>query len=88
MSIAQAIRKSLAGHAKSVLQAMGPKAKPLEMVNRLESTFGQVASGEAVLQEFYTADQRSDESLVDWGTQTCAYTTNINKIMFQWGLKK
>ena len=67
ISIAQAIRKSLTGQARSVLQAMGPKAKPEQMISRLESIFGNVASGEAVLQEFYTAEQRQDESTVDWG---------------------
>ena len=67
ISIAQAIRKSLTGQARSVLQAMGPKAKPEQIISRLESIFGNVASGEAVLQEFYTAEQRQDESTVDWG---------------------
>ena len=67
ISIAQAIRKSLIGQAKSVLHAMGPKARPEDMIKRLESVFGNVASGEAVLQEFYTAEQRADESTVDWG---------------------
>ena len=67
ISIAQAIRKSLTGQARSVLQAMGPKAKPEQMISRLESIFGNVASGEAVLQEFYTAEQRQDASTVDWG---------------------
>ena len=67
ISIAQAIRKSLTGQARSVLQAMGPKAKPEQMISHLESIFGNVASGEAVLQEFYTAEQGQDESTVDWG---------------------
>ena len=34
---------------------------------RLESKFGNVASGEAVLQEFYTAYQEENESVTDWG---------------------
>lgn len=67
ISIAQAMRKSLSGRAKSVLQGMLPTAGPNDIIARLESNFGNVASGEAMLQEFYTAQQRFDEDIVDWG---------------------
>lgn len=67
IDIAQAIRKALKGQAKKVLLTMGPSAKPQDMVKRIESVFGNVASGEAVLQEFYTAQQGVDESVADWG---------------------
>ena len=67
IAIAQNIRRSLVGQAKSVLQAMGPKATSRQILSRLQSIFGNVASGEAIMQEFYTAEQRFDESTVDWG---------------------
>ena len=67
IDIAQAIRKALRGQAKKVLLTMGPSAKPQDMVKRIESVFGNVASGEAVLQEFYTAQQDVAESVADWG---------------------
>lgn len=67
VSISQAIRKSLRGQAKKVLLNMSPSAKPLEIIRKIENVFGNVASGEAVLQEFYTAEQSSEESVADWG---------------------
>ena len=67
ISISQAIRKSLKGQAKKVLLPMGPTATPSDIIKKLESVFGNVASGEAVLQEFYTAEQSADETVADWG---------------------
>ena len=66
-SIAQAIRKSLRGQAKRVLLPMGTSAPVEKIISRLEGVFGNVASGESVLQEFYTATQKVDESVATWG---------------------
>lgn len=65
--IAQAIRKSLKGQAKRVLIPLGTIATVDEMLTKLETIFGNVASGESVLQSFYTASQRADESVAAWG---------------------
>lgn len=65
--IAQAIRKSLKGQAKKVLLPMGTSATVSTIMDRLEGVFGNVATGESVLQEFYTATQKSDESVTAWG---------------------
>ena len=37
------------------------------MFSRLEGVFGNVATGESILQEFYTASQKADESVTAWG---------------------
>ena len=37
------------------------------MLSRLEGVFGKVATGESILQEFYTASQKADESVTAWG---------------------
>ena len=37
------------------------------MLSRLEGVFGNVATGESILQEFYTASQKADESDTAWG---------------------
>ena len=37
------------------------------MLSRLEGVFGNVATGESILQEFYTASQKADESVTAWG---------------------
>ena len=65
--VAQAIRKSLKGQAKKVLLPMGTSASVSTIMDRLEGVFGNVATGESVLQEFYTATQKSDESVTAWG---------------------
>ena len=67
ISITQAIRKSLRVPAKRVLLPLGPNANPTEIVNRLQSVYGYVASCDAVIEEFYTAEQRPEESVADWG---------------------
>ena len=36
-------------------------------MHKLERTFGNVASGQTVLQEFYTAEQTENESVTLWG---------------------
>ena len=66
-SIAQAIRKSLRGQAKCVLLPMGTSANIQDILDRLEGVFGNVASGESALQEFYMASQKQDESVAAWG---------------------
>lgn len=65
--VAQAIRKSLKGQAKKVLLPMGTSATVSSIMDRLEGVFGNVATGESILQEFYTATQKSDESVTAWG---------------------
>lgn len=66
-AIAQAIRKSLTGQAKRVLLPMGTSPTVEEILSKLDGIFGNVATGESVLQEFYTAEQRQDESVATWG---------------------
>ena len=65
--IAQAVRKSLKGPAKRVLLPLGPSVSIKDMLSRLEGVFGNVATGESILQEFHTASQKADESVTAWG---------------------
>ena len=67
IAIVQAIWKSLRGQARNVLFTLGSSAKAVDILERLESVYGNVASGEAVLQEFYTVHQEEEESVTDWG---------------------
>lgn len=63
----QALRNSLKGQARRVLFTLGPEATTEQILQKLEKTFGNVASGQTVLQEFYTAEQRENESVTLWG---------------------
>ena len=65
--IAQAIRKSLRGWAKRELASIGVSPSVEMMLNRLENAFGNLASGQSLLQEFYSTSQKQDETAVAWG---------------------
>ena len=66
VSLPEAFGKSLKGPAKRVLLPLGPSVSIKDMLSRLEVIFGNVSTGESILQEFYTAAQKADES-VAWG---------------------
>ena len=63
----QVMRNSLKGEARRVLFTLGPEATADDIMQKLQVTFGNVASGQTVLQEFYTAEQRENESVTLWG---------------------
>ena len=65
--IGQAIRKSLRGQAKRVLLPMGVTATIEDIMDRLESVFGNVATGMSTLQEFFTSSQKEQETVAAWG---------------------
>ena len=62
----QLIRNSLKVPARNTLLTLGPLASSQEILKKLESVFGNVASGQSILQEFYTAFQQPDESVTMW----------------------
>ena len=66
-AITQAVRKSLRGQAKRVILPLGPSAKMEDLVERLENVFGNVASGQSILKEFYTATKGETETITAWG---------------------
>ena len=65
--INQSLRNSLIGQARAVTVTLGPKATSQEIIDKLESVFGNVATGASVLQEFYSASQGPKESVTLWG---------------------
>ena len=65
--VSQAIRNSLKGHARKALSTLDPLTNSDGIISKLESLFGNVASGLSILQEFFTAAQKSDETVTMWG---------------------
>ena len=59
--MAQAIRKLLAN------QAMGTKVTVTEILERLKTVFGNVVTGDSILEQSHTAVQKQDETVVAWG---------------------
>lgn len=65
----QAVRNSLSGKTRKILLTLNSKATTPEIVEKLESVYGNVTSGETVLAEFYSAKQRKEESVSEWGVR-------------------
>ena len=68
-AISQAIRKSLKVPAKRVLLAMSITASSRDIISILETVNGNVACGQAVMQEFYTAEQSAEENVAEWAVR-------------------
>ena len=64
--VGQYIRNSLKVPARNTLLTIGPMASSQEMIDKLTSVFGNVASGQSIMQEFYTAVQQPEESVTMW----------------------
>ena len=67
--ISQTIRKSLRVPAKRALLAMSTTASSRDIISRLENVYGNVACGQAVVQEFYTAVQSAEENVAEWAVR-------------------
>lgn len=65
-AVAQCIRNSLKQPAKKAVARCSPSASSQDLVDKLQNTFGNVASGESVLTEFYTSEQKPSESITMW----------------------
>ncbi|XP_069125490.1 zinc finger CCHC domain-containing protein 12-like [Argopecten irradians] len=65
--ILQAIRKSLRGIARQTLIPLGLRATLSEILRKLDTFLGNVASDEVVLQQFYSATQKEGESVTAYG---------------------
>ena len=61
--IAQPVRKSLRNPAKKVLLPLGTTAAVDTIMDKLDGVFGNVAKGQSVLKEFYTAAQMESETV-------------------------
>lgn len=65
--VSQAIRHSLKGEARRGLLSLSALATSQEIMTKMESVFGNVVSGESVLQQFYCAVQTDGETVTSWG---------------------
>lgn len=65
-NISYAVRRSLKGDAGTIAMHLGAKASPVEIINKLDSIFGDVGKKEELLAQFYRAKQADDESVTKW----------------------
>lgn len=60
------VRKSLKAGPARVAMRLGEKASTQELLERLHNLYGSVESSEELLSEFYQANQRENENVVQW----------------------
>ena len=64
--ILQAIRRSLRGSSSEVLMTLGEDVTVEEVLAKFDHLFGNVLPPEIVLEQFYSARQKDDESVTLW----------------------
>lgn len=65
----QAIRTSLKGSARSLLIPLGENANVADILEKLDGFYGNVSSGETLIQSFYNDYQKDTESIVSYGSR-------------------
>lgn len=75
-NILQAIRRSVRGTAVDVITSLPFSATPADVLKKFEGFFGDVLSGETLMQLFYNAHQDPEQSVASWA---CELETVLNK---------
>lgn len=65
----QAVRKSLKGLARSMLVSVGDKDSLEGIMKKVDTFFGNVASGETLMQSFYNDRQKKGDSIVVYASR-------------------
>ena len=66
-SIISSIRRSLRGTAKSIVIPLGEKASVNEMLQKLDTLFGDISTNEMIMQEFFNSYQKENETVAAFG---------------------
>ena len=65
-NIMQSIRRSVRGTAAEVIRNMPFTSTSLDIMKKFEGFFGDVLTGETLIQKFYDAKQKPNESVAAW----------------------
>jgi len=63
----QAIRNAIGGKPRKILATLKPTATSKEILEALESNYGDIKSGECIMEENYKAKQEKEEDIFAWG---------------------
>lgn len=63
------IRRSVKGNASDILRRLGTGVSIYEMLEKLESTFGNIESVEVLLRHFYACQQDPHESVISYASR-------------------
>jgi len=64
--VAQTIRNSLKGIARSILLTIDPSATSKEILSKLADMFDNIQTEDSIMQEFYNAEQTEKENTSEW----------------------
>ena len=64
--VMETIRRNVKGEAARVVMHMGPEATSKDVIRKLDSVYGQVASQGSLLSNFHAAVQQEGESVAEW----------------------
>jgi hypothetical protein len=64
--VKRAIHQSVTGIAAETLMRLGKNATLIQILEKFEHVFGTVTSVEKLLADFYTAQQKSSETIAEW----------------------
>ncbi|OWF53814.1 Paraneoplastic antigen Ma2 [Mizuhopecten yessoensis] len=100
--VTHALRRSLKGKAGIVVMHLGLRVSVRDILTKMDSIFGTVEKGEALLAQFYSARQKEGEDAASWSCRledilnkavkgrevTYAYTGDMLRTMFWTGLRR
>lgn len=75
-SVKNCIQRSLKGNAAKIAMRLGYDASVFDILEKFQAIYGSVDAKETILAEFYSARQRDDEDVSQWG---CRLEDIINK---------
>ena len=78
--VMQTIRMSVKGTAADVLMYMGESTNPTEVIKKFDTIFGNALSSEQLYQQFYTAKQGPEESVISWSCRLQQLLTQVQEI--------
>lgn len=63
------IRRSAKGEAANILRRLGVKATVHEVIQKFNSTFGDIDTPELIMKKFYAVEQKPTESLISYAAR-------------------
>ena len=63
------IRRSAKGEAANILRRLGVKATVHEVIQKFNSTFGDIDTPELIMKKFYAVEQKPTESLITYAAR-------------------
>lgn len=76
--VRRAIHESVTGMAAEILTRLGQEATVNQILSKFQNIFGTVVSDQKLLADFYTAQQKSNESIAEWSCRLEEYLCHPN----------